>query len=175
MAKIKVGDVFSIKTSKGLAYLHYVGKGWDHIDRVRVLDGVFPDGCDDLESLANKPERFVVGFVIGYAYRTKYIDLAGYVDQKSYPLPKYTRSPNSVRGELKGWRVHDVEAKKYHLYSDLTEDQLKINPSGAFSGPLLIEWLENDFTLEKWNTDFILSNLKKEADKINVKLDHDKN
>jgi hypothetical protein len=47
MAKIKVGDVFSIKTSKGFAYLHYIGKGWDEIEKIRVLDGIFMDGCSD--------------------------------------------------------------------------------------------------------------------------------
>lgn len=163
MSKIKVGDVFSIKTSKGFAYLHYIGKGWDEIEKIRVLDGIFIDGCSDLESLVKKPERFIISFVVGYAYRTKYIDLVGHCDAKMFTLPRFTRTPKSVRGEFKGWRVHDEQERKYLLFPDLTAEQLKINPIGAFNGPSLIEWLETDFSLEKWTTEYILSNLKEAA------------
>ena len=174
MAKIRVGDVFSIQTKKGKVYLHYI-RAEKGKECIRVLSGFFMADCNDLETLVKTRERFFIGFPVAAAYRRKIIAHEGFVTADEYDAPKYTRDPSSIRGVFQGWYIVEDATYKNTLVKDLTSEQLKLSPSGSVNDTLLIEWLENDFSLEKWTTDFILSNLKKEADKVNVKLDHDRN
>jgi hypothetical protein len=164
MAKIKVGDVFSILTNSGDAFLHYIGKGWDGIERIRVL-GFLRNDNDTVELLVSRRELFVIGFPLLAAYKKGIVKKTQYHSNDHMVLPRYSRSPNSIRGELLGWIIHDAEKRLYEHFVDLTDEQLKINPSGIINDTLLIERLESGFSLEKWNSDYILAELEKSAAK----------
>jgi hypothetical protein len=99
------------------------------------------------------------------AYKKGIVKKTQYRSSEHISLPRYSRFPNSIRGEFFGWRVHDAEKKLYEHFVDLTDEQLKINPSGVFNDTLLIERLERGFSLEKWNNDYILAELEKSAAK----------
>ncbi|GHA80224.1 hypothetical protein GCM10009007_21120 [Formosimonas limnophila] len=168
MAKIKVGDVFSILTKKGKVYLHYL-RAEKGKECIKVLDGFFTKDCNDLENLVKAPERFFIGFPVAAAYRRKIIVLEGFVPANDYELPKYTRTPSSILGVFQGWYIIDEQSWVRTLVDDLTPEQLKLSPRGSVNDTLLVEWLETDFSLEKWTTEYILSNLKEAA--LNGKKD----
>ncbi|BDA78463.1 hypothetical protein LPTSP3_g13930 [Leptospira kobayashii] len=48
MAKIKIGDIFEINTSKGNAYLHYIYQDKSVGDLIRVLPGLYSDRPSNL-------------------------------------------------------------------------------------------------------------------------------
>jgi hypothetical protein len=146
--KIKIGDMFSIKTSKGKVYLHClkIEKG-DEI--VRVLDGFFPSGCVNLDALANKPERFFLGFPVNAAYSRKIIDLEGYVSAETYPVPNIMRSTMKWPDGVKHYIV-DVKTLKRKQITELTADYLALSPFGRWNDTLLIERLETGWKLEDW-------------------------
>lgn len=148
MVKLKVGDVFSIQTKKGKAYLHCL-KTTKGDEIVRVLDGFFPNGCENLEALTNKPERFFLGFPVNAAYRRKIIELEGYVSAEKYPAPKIMRDTMRWPDGVKHYTV-EVETLKRTQVTELTDDYLALSPFGRWNDTLLIERLESDWKLEEW-------------------------
>ena len=170
MKKLKTGDVLSISTTKGLAYLHYVGVDRHKIDHIRVLDGTFESGCDNLELLVKNKERFCIGFPLRVAYRMGIVKVAGFFPSDSFGIPRYTRSPHVIRGDFLGWHIIDTATLKRKLVENLSVDDIKLSPSWIINDTLLIDWLEQDFSLEKWNNEYILDALKKSALSVETRL-----
>lgn len=150
MAKINYGDIFEIDTSRGKAYLHYIYRGSDRIELIRVLRGLYPDSLPDLEQLANTTEAFMVFFPLAAAARRKIVRRIDSFSAHGFSKPKYMRTTHNIRGEFLGWFIVDTDTLKLELVKLLSPDQVQLSPWGVWNDTLLIERLENGWTLENW-------------------------
>ena len=149
MAKIKIGDIFEINTSKGKAYLHYVFKDETNGDLVRILSGLYSDRPAELESLASKKESFFLFFPLSAANRKKIVEKVGYY-VSDITRPKYMRTEHYIHGEFLGWHIINTDTWERELVKELSDDQKQLSPWGVWNDTLLIERLEEGWTLNSW-------------------------
>lgn len=151
MTKIKIGDLFSINTPKGKAYLHYVYKD-NTIGRelTRVLPGLFLKDSDNLSELVKAKELFLLFFPLCAAYKRKIVEFVGNFPIDNFKKPRYMREEEIVRGEFKGWYIIETDTWHRELVKDLTDEQRKLSDWGTWNDTLLIKRLVDGWTLEKW-------------------------
>jgi len=147
--RITLGDVFSIKTAKGLAYLQYVYKDSDGLELIRVLKGLH-DIQPNIESLCKESEQFFIHFCVAAAYRRGIILRVGNVEIKDFQKPKFMRTDHNIRREHLGWHIVNIDTLYRSFVKELTDEQVKLSPHGIWNDTYLIEMLESGFSLEKW-------------------------
>jgi hypothetical protein len=150
MAKIKIGDIFEIKTPKGNAFLHYIYKDKTTGDLVRVLSGLYSEKPNNFDVLANLPEKYMVFFPLLAAAKKKIVEPVGYFPADNFKKPKFMRTQHNVRGEFLGWHIVDTETWQRQLVKNLTDEQKQLSPWGIWNDTLLIENLMNDWSLKSW-------------------------
>ena len=150
MARINPGEIFEIKTSKGLAYLHYFHLDSNKISWLRVLPGLYTERPDNLEELAATKEKYIVQFMIGIAYHRKYVEKVGFYPVDSFEKPLLMRSPEWRKGEFLGWYIINTDTLYRNLFKELTSEQKQLSDWGIWSYPLLLDRLENNLSLESW-------------------------
>jgi hypothetical protein len=150
MAKIKIGDIFEIKTPIGSAYLHYIHKDKTIGDLIRVLPGLFTERPDDFDAIASAKERYMIFFPLSAANNRKLLERVGFYPADGFEMPKYMRTKHFVGKEYLGWHVVDTATWKRQLLNSLTSEQMQYSPWGVWNDTLLIERLANDWSLEKW-------------------------
>ncbi len=149
MARIKTGDIFEIKTSKGKAYLHYIFKDETNGDLVRVLPGLYYDQPDDIEGLASEDESFLVFFPLSAANRKKIVEKVGHY-RSDLTRPEYMRTEHYIRGEFLGWHIINTDTWQRELVKELSDSQKQLSPWGIWNDTLLVERLEEGWTLDGW-------------------------
>jgi hypothetical protein len=150
---IKSGDVFDIQTKAGFAYLQCVRETTKiDCETVRVLQGTFTNfSCANLDQLIKKPEMFFIQFPLKYAVKKKIVRIVGnYPIPQSVRVPRYYRSKHIIRGEFLGWHIVDSETNKRELVQELTDDQMELSPNGMWNDTLLVERIEQGWTLKSW-------------------------
>ena len=150
MARVKIGDIFELKTSKGKAYLHYIFNDETNGDLVRVLSGLYSDQPEDIESLASEGEDFFVFFPLLSAYRKKIVENVGHYTS-DYTRPEYMRATHYIRGEFLGWHIIKTDTWQRELVKELNDKQKKLSPWGIWNDTLLVERLEEGWTLDRWS------------------------
>jgi len=150
MGKIKTGDIFEIETSKGKAYLHYAFKDETNGELIRVLPGLYSDQPKNLKELAVEDERFLVFFPLSAANRKKIVKKVGHHDLDSFARPEYMRVEHYIRGKFLGWHIINTDTWERDLVKELDDCQKKLSPWGIWNDTLLIERLEEDWTLDSW-------------------------
>jgi hypothetical protein len=150
MAKIQIGDIFEIGTSKGKAYLHYIYRDESIGELVRVLQGLYTKRLDDLERLAASKERYMIFFPLTVAFKKKIVNYAGHYDLKGFTKPEFMRDEHLVKGASLGWYIVNTSTWHRQLVEKLTSDQKLLSPWGIWNDTLLIERLEQDWSLEQW-------------------------
>lgn len=150
MARIKLGDIFEIKTAKGYAYLHFVFKDKETGDLVRVLSGLHKERPTKFDDLVGQQEQFMVFFPLSVANRKKIVECVGNHPVNGFDKPKFMRTEHYVRGELLGWHIVNTSTWDRQLIEKLTPEQKKLSPWGVWNDTLLIENLEANWNLELW-------------------------
>jgi len=150
MAKIKIGDIFEINTSKGKAYLHYIHKDSTTGELIRVLSGLYSERPANFNELAALKERYIISFSLSVAYKKGIVKLVGFSSAIFFSKPKFMRTEHNIRGEFLGWHIVDTDNWQRQLVKNLTAEQKMLSPWGIWNDTLLIEKLENDWSLEKW-------------------------
>ncbi len=150
MARIKIGDIFEIKTPLGKAYLHYIYK--DNIigELIRVIPGLYSERPIIFDDLVTLRERYIISFPLAVANKQKIVEQVGYYSAAKYRKPKFMRTEHNVRGKLMGWHIVDTENWHRQLVENLSPEQKKLSPWGIWNDTLLIENLINDWRLENW-------------------------
>ncbi|POY34630.1 hypothetical protein C3K47_19270 [Solitalea longa] len=145
--KISKGDIFSIQTKKGLGYMQFV-ETTEFGDYVRILDHI-SDSIN--QSDVDKLERWCITFVIKPALRRKIISFIGnYNLPLEFKIQEYARSEHNVRGEFLGWHIVNRKTLQRQLKNSLTQEEIKLSPSGFWNDTLIIERLESDWKLSEW-------------------------
>jgi hypothetical protein len=150
MKKIKLGDIFTIKTPKGKGYLHYVYKDKTVGDLIRVLPGLYMGEPENLNQLVSMKERYMIFFPLSAAYKQDIVEMIGN-QVFDFSKPKYMRDIHKVRGEMLGWHIVDTDTWKMQLVKTLNEEQKKLSPWGIWNDTLLIQRLTEDWSLENWS------------------------
>jgi len=151
MDKIKVGDIYEIDTSKGKAYLHYVYRDPTVGELIRVLPGLYAERPGILNKLAGATERYMIFFPLSAAFKRKIVSYAGHRDVKDFIKPEYMRAKHVIRGAFLGWHLVNTNNWNRQLVKELTAEQKRLSPWGVWNDTLLIERLEQDWTLDKWD------------------------
>jgi hypothetical protein len=147
---IEIGDVFSISTRKGFGFLQYIGNSDSKYELVRVLEPI-KEVKEILESEIETTERFIIGFPVKVALKRKIINKIGRFDlPKAFIIPLRSRSKHIIRGEFKGWHIIENQTLHRELKQVLSEEDIKLSPSGIFNDTLIIEYLEKDWRLQNW-------------------------
>ncbi len=150
MKKIKEGDIFEIKTSRGRAYLHYIYLDTTGIELIRILPGRYEDRPVNFDTLATKPEKYMVSFPLAAANRRKIVEKVGYYSSQDFKKPPFMRTEHNVRGEFLGWHIVNTNTLQRELVKHLSSAHKKLSPWGIWNDTLLIENIINDWDLEKW-------------------------
>lgn len=150
MVKIKIGDIFEINTPKGKAYLHYVYKDKTIGDLIRVLPGLFLERPTNFEMLVGLKECYMIYFPLTFAYKQKIVDLVGNVSINNFTKPKFMRTEHIINGQFLGWHIIDTDTWQRQLVTVLTSEQKKLSPWGIWNDTLLIERLEQGWSLDNW-------------------------
>lgn len=150
MARVKLGDIFEIETSKGNAYLHLIHKDNETGELVRVLKGLYRERPISFDDIVRFPESFMVCFPLSAANRKKRVRHVGNSLTTTFEKPKYMRTEHNVRGEFLGWHIIDTNTWERQLIRELTPEQKLLSPWGTWNDTLLIENLENGWSLDKW-------------------------
>ena len=145
MNKIKIGDIFEINTPKGKAYLHYIYVDEDKIELIRVLPGLYSERPNHLDKLASSPERYVIGFPLAPAYRKGIIERVGFYPADSFCKPRFMREPHGILG----WHIVDTNTLYREFVEKLTLQQKTFSSWGVINDTMLIEWLVDDWSLDK--------------------------
>lgn len=106
----RIGDVFEIETSRGLAYLQYTHRHDQFGELVRVLPETYASRPPRLEDVMARKERFYIFFPVGGAARQGLVARVG-----NYPIPEWARNFPLMRwaglesrsGEVKDWWLFD--------------------------------------------------------------------
>ncbi len=101
--KYKFGDIFEIKTNKGLAYIQYVNEYTDppyYGSLIRILDGIFSERPTSFADLVSKSELFYCFAPLMYKNQQKYFKKIG-----NEPVPKKFKTfpPFRMAGLNRDW------------------------------------------------------------------------
>ena len=150
MARIKIGDIFEINTSKGKAYLHYIFKDKMTGELLRVLPGLYSERPASFDKLAGSKEKFMIFFPLSAANKQNIVERVGYYPAESFGKPNYMRTEHNVKGAFLGWHIVDTNTWQRHLVKNLTPEQKQLSPWGIWNDTLLIERLVDNWSLESW-------------------------
>ncbi len=142
MRRLKIGDVYEIRTPKGFAYMQLTHMHREPPvlgDLVRVMPGFYSERPSDLESIIQNEERFRTFIPINATIK---IGLAEFV--RTIPVPEskrpfpHFRLRADILGERASWWIWDGE-KDSKVGRTLTEEQRQLPICSTWNGVLLVE------------------------------------
>lgn len=147
--KIVLGDVFEIETSKGKGYLQCVKlpEKTSEVEKIKVFSDLFKKR-PRIEDIINSKKFYYIDFPLIAAYKK---GIVAFVENVPLPLdfscPQYYRTED-IFGN--GWQIVDAETWERKSVEILDSEQKKLSPWGVWNDTLLIENLENNWSLENW-------------------------
>lgn len=152
MRRIKLGDVFKIETQKGNIYLQFADYKKGDCELVRVLEIEQGEDNEQVEYEIGKKELFLVHFPLKVAYKQGIIRfIENFNLPSSFEVPKKMRSPYTDKdGNILYWHIVDCDTLEREKVYCLSEEQKKLSPWGMWNDTLLIERLNEGWSLEKW-------------------------
>ena len=151
MAKIlKIGDIFEIRTPKGLAYMQYTLKDAAMGHLIRILPGIFKDRPDSFKNIALSKELYFIFFPLAAAVNRKIVSFVANEEIPSWARKKpiMKREGGITReGKVLNWFIN--EGERQIIVDSLTEEQKKYSPEAIWNDTMLIErickgWLPKD-------------------------------
>ena len=147
----KIGDVFEVSTSKGLAYFQYThkhgGKGFSRFSLIRVLESFFEKRLSDNEivDLVKKPHRFQAFCFLQHGIRQNEVIFRG-----NFPVPEFAQNFPVFKGtnnmpktdpKEKIWWLWDGE-KEWRVGKLSLQEQMKYPLDGTCDITALILKIE---------------------------------
>ncbi|PIC62581.1 hypothetical protein CSV79_16305 [Sporosarcina sp. P13] len=152
MALLKIGDVFGIETSNGIAYFQYVHKNEEIGSLIRILPNLNQDNKDEFNKLVEQKELYLIHFPLGDALRQKIVSKMGnYPIPKEFVLPKKFRVKHIIKGEFICWHIVDYDNWQRERVEKLNDEQKQLSPWGTWNDTFLKERLVEGWTLDKWD------------------------
>jgi hypothetical protein len=151
--KARLGDVFEIRTSRGLSYAQYVNDHRSQGTRVRVLPGAYPSRPADLSSLVSGRELYFVFYTLEAALKRKFVKIVG-----NFPIPQWARAFPTMRkhgginkdGSVINWRIVDGATDKVlRSATSLSAEEERLSIASIWPHESLVERVEEDWTPER--------------------------
>jgi hypothetical protein len=151
-----IGDIYEIRTSKGMAYCQYTHDGKEMAQLIRVLPGFHQTRPADLLMLAREKELYFIFYTLEYALRSRLIERVG-----AAPIPQWAirfpvmRRPGGIRpeGGVINWLIFDGPVpetpgrrRSFLDVRELTADQRELSIEMLVAHPALLKKLENGWT-----------------------------
>ncbi|MCX6181755.1 MAG: hypothetical protein NT150_07500 [Bacteroidetes bacterium] len=150
--QLEQGDVFCIKTKIGNAFFQYIETDNLGQDFIRILDYISVSNNQIKQEDVNRIEKWNISFTIKPALRKHIIEKIGNFEiPTNFMIPQYTRSEHNIRGNFLGWFIVNRKSLQRELKEKLSEEELKLSPSGFMNDTLIIERIEQNWTLKNWN------------------------
>lgn len=152
MKNSEVGTVYAIKTSIGYGLFQCVQHDDIGIDVVRVLQPIIQNIGEFSPELLQERERYFIKFTVQAALNRKLILFIGkYNVPSSVKVPKKYRFLDLVpHRNIRNWYIVDAKTNGMRLISNINEKFLSLSSDGIWNDTLLIERLEEGWTLENW-------------------------
>lgn len=151
--RIKYGDVFEIKTEKGVAYFQCVEEApATECETIRILPGVFDDITNvDIKTLVEMRESYFVQFALKYAVKKKCVKPIGnYKVPEFVSVPIYYRDKHIIRGKFVCWHIVNKKTLQRHSVNVLSESEKRLSQWGVWNDTLLAERIADGWNLEDW-------------------------
>lgn len=149
MAKLKIGDVVEISTSKGFAYAQYTHKHKQYGALLRVFGSIYNNRLADIKDLVNEKPIFSCFFPLSAAVDQQIVSIVGNeevpVDTQNFPIFR-AGIINQATKKVDVWWLWDGE-KEWKI-GDLDSEQRKLPIRGIWNDTLLIERIESNWTPE---------------------------
>lgn len=149
MAKLTIGDIIEIPTSKGFAYAQYINKREKWGAFIRVIQGTFKSRPSDFENLSKLRNQFVTFFPLNAAIRRKIFFIIGHADvleeYKKFPI---FRAAGMVtrEGKVMDWWI--IDGENMWRVDKLTDEQCKLPLNEIINDTALIHRIETGWTPE---------------------------
>ena len=150
MARVKIGDMVEIKTTRGFAYAHYTHKHKQYGALLRVFQGLYDAPPSNLEDVVRQKVAFSCFFPLGAAVHRKIVSVVGNVavPDEAQKFPTFrTGIVNPSTRKVDVWWLWDGE-REWRV-GNLTPEQRTFPIRGTWNDTLLIERIESHWTPEK--------------------------
>lgn len=105
----------------------------------------------NLPALVNEQELYFIQFPLKYAVKKKCIKHVGnYMPKREVSAPRYYRTMHKMGSELICWHIVDSETLQRNSVIELSEEELRLSPWGAWNDTLLAERIASNWSLDKW-------------------------
>lgn len=149
-SRIRPGDVFEIKTKKGLAYAQFVLRHPQMGELIRVLPGFHDVRPSRFTEVVAQPERFVTFFPLQAAVNQGIFEIVAHekVPEAAQKFPLFRAAGHIDReGFIHDWWLWD--GQKSWRIGKLSQEQKKLPIQEVWNDTLLIERIEEEWTPEK--------------------------
>ena len=149
MARIKIGDIVEIKTSKGVAYALYTHRHQQYGALLRVFGRIHEVAPNDLITATDGEPAFSVFFPLSAAVNKKIVSIVDNISvpPSLKPFPTFrTGVVDPSTGKVGTWWLWDGE-KEWRL-GTLKPEHRKLSFRGICNDTFLIELLETGWTPE---------------------------
>jgi hypothetical protein len=144
----RLGDIFELATSGGLAYLQYVMKTPRFGALIRILGGTFADRPLSFSHLVRQPERFVTFFPLGAAVAQSVVTYVGHEHVpewlRKFPLFRAAGNRDPRTGKVLDWWLWDGE--KSWPIGDLRPEHRDLPIREVLNDTLLAERIADGWT-----------------------------
>jgi hypothetical protein len=147
--KSKIGDIFEVPTSAGLAYVQYTHTHPEQGTLIRVLPGIFPARPSDVCALASGDSVFVTFCPIDMGLKQGWIAVGNCAIPESarpFPLFRYGITSPATK-KVAVWKLWDGE--KLERIGDLTPEQRRLPIFGIFPPSMIAERIAAGWTPER--------------------------
>jgi hypothetical protein len=147
MAKLKIGDVIEIKTTKGLAYALYTHKHKQYGALLRVFRQTYASRPSDLPEVVADSVMFSCFFPLSAAVDQDIVSIVGNVEVPNVltPFPTFRAGVVDPKTQkVAVWWLWDGENE--WKIGDLTQEQRKLPIRGVWNDTLLVERIEAGWT-----------------------------
>jgi len=149
VARIKIGDVVEIITSRGLAYTQYTHSHPDYLSLMRVFATFYSTRPENFAEVVKQPLAFNCFLPLSVCVHRKIFAVVANVpisaELRDFPLFR-TGFPDSVTRKIHNWTIWDGQSST--RVGALTADQRKLSLRGIWNDTLLIERLESGWRPE---------------------------
>ena len=147
---IKIGDVIEISHRAGISYGQVINTNKRYKFVLAVYEGSYNVRPDDLDSIVSQRVQFITLFLVQDAVNQGIFDLIGNtsvpLNLKRFPIFRTTNNPGQGRKTM--WWFWDGE-NEWRVDTPLTWEQKQYPKRSLPSAPVLIDWIENNFRVEK--------------------------
>jgi len=147
---IKVGDVFQILTSEGVCYGQVIHTHPKYKFVVAIFREFYSKRPLDFAPIVAQTPQLITPFLIQHGVKQGLFTLVDNIpvaDQhKAFPIFRGTNNPGE--GDETLWWFWDGE-KEWRIDRPLIDEEKKYPRKALPSAPMLIEWIENDYRVER--------------------------